>query len=237
MATQPPLTVVMPTYNEEGAIGTAVDEVRREVLDRVPGSGLVVIDDGSTDTTAAVLDRLAADDARIEVHHQPNAGHGPALRAGLERARGEWLLLLDSDAEIGLADFPEHWDEATGRGVAVLGVRRNRQDGWPRRTLSRTIRSVDRLLFGVRLRDANAPYKLVPLAAWERAKEVIPPGTLAPSLFLALYLARTGTPRLEVPVEHRQRPAGVTTLRWGRLLRFCLRAFVQLVEFRARLAA
>ncbi len=236
MTSQVPLTVVMPAFNEEGSIEAAIAEVRREVLDLVSGSVLLVVDDGSTDATPRLLDRLRNEDARIEVVHQPNAGHGPALRNGMDRATGEWLLLLDSDAEIGLEAFLAHWREATGRGVAVLGARERRRDSWVRRVLSRSIQASDRLLFGVWVRDANAPYKLLRRMDWQRARPLIPPDTLAPSLFLALSLARTDAPRIEVPVTHRPREAGTTALRWGRLLRFCARAFFQLLRFRRRLA-
>lgn len=237
MPSNPPLTVVMPAFNEEGSLEAAIAEARREVLDRVPGSGLLVVDDGSVDATPRLLDRAADDDPRIEVVHQANAGHGPALRRGMDHARGEWLLLLDSDAQISLDTFPAHWRQATSEGVAVLGVRRNRRDRWPRRVLSRSVRAAIRVLFHVRVRDANAPYKLLRRADWQRALRVIPPDTLAPSLFLALFLAHSGVRRIEVPVTHRPRAAGIPTLRWGRLLRFCARGFLQMLAFRRRLVS
>jgi dolichol-phosphate mannosyltransferase len=58
MTTRVPLSVVMPAYNEEGAIEAAADEVRTFVLDVVPGSELVVVNDGSRDQTGAILDRV-----------------------------------------------------------------------------------------------------------------------------------------------------------------------------------
>ena len=92
-----PLTAIMPAYNEEEAIEAAVGEVRGQVLDAVPGSDLIVVDDGSRDRTGAILDQLSAADPRVKVIHQPNGGHGAALRTGMERANGQLLFLLDSD--------------------------------------------------------------------------------------------------------------------------------------------
>ena len=77
------LSVIMPVYNEEGAIVQAIEEVQRHVLDHVPSSELVVIDDGSRDRTGALLDDAASRDTRIDVIHQPNGGHGAALLSGL----------------------------------------------------------------------------------------------------------------------------------------------------------
>src|SRR5690349_17973819 len=99
----------MPVYNEEGAIVQAVDEVQRHVLDFVPGSQLIVVDDGSRDRTAELLDQAAAADPRVMVIHQANGGHGNALLTGLKAATGEYLFLIDSDRQIPLDEFPKAW--------------------------------------------------------------------------------------------------------------------------------
>ena len=65
----------MPAYNEEEGIEAAVEAVQTHVLDRVATSELVVVNDGSRDTTGALLDKLAATDSRIRVVHKPNGGH------------------------------------------------------------------------------------------------------------------------------------------------------------------
>src|SRR6185503_17714839 len=109
MSTPEPLrlSVIMPVYNEEGAIVNAVEEVQRHVLDHVPGSELVVVDDGSRDQTGRLLDDAASKDARIDVIHQPNGGHGAALLTGLKAAKGEYLFLIDSDRQIPLDNFQQ----------------------------------------------------------------------------------------------------------------------------------
>lgn len=90
----------MPVYNKEDAIVLAIDEVRRDVLDHITGAELVVVNDGSRDRTGPLLDQTAAADARVRVIHQQNRGHGGALIAGIEAARGEQLFLIDSDRQI-----------------------------------------------------------------------------------------------------------------------------------------
>ena len=87
-STTPELTIVMPAYNEEQGIAEAVAEVLREVVARVPGSELVVVDDGSRDATGRILDELARAEPALRVIHQPNGGHGRALRTGLDAAAG-----------------------------------------------------------------------------------------------------------------------------------------------------
>ena len=230
----PTLTVVMPAYNEEGAIAAAVDEIRTEILESHAGSDLVVVDDGSRDSTGAILDGLAAGDPRIRVIHQPNGGHGAALRRALDAATGERILMVDSDRQIPMSAFAAV--EAAGAdGRPVFGVRRHREDPAVRLALSALIRVVLRLVFRAPLRDSNCPFKLVPREVWAEARGPIGEGALAPSMMLAMWVARSGRPFAEVEVDHRPRLTGVVSIRRFRLVRFALRGFRQLLEFRGRL--
>jgi glycosyltransferase involved in cell wall biosynthesis len=228
------LTVVMPAYNEEAQIATAVGDIQRHVFPLVPGTELIVIDDGSRDRTGAILDELAATDRRVRVIYQPNGGHGGALRTGLDAAEGEYVLLVDSDRQVPLEAFPALWGAARGRDGA-FGVRRGRRDPPFRILLTQLIRLVLRPLCGVGLRDANAPFKVIRREVWREARPLIPPETLAPSLFLAVYARRRGFDVVEVEVPHRARSSGEASLRRWRLVRFSARGLGQLLALRCRL--
>ncbi len=230
-----PLSVVMPVYNEEGAIVLAVDDVQRHVLSAVPGAELVVVNDGSRDRTGALLDQTAAADPRVRVIHQANSGHGGAVMAGLAAARGECIFLIDSDRQIPLDGFAHAWSAMAGRD-AVFGVRRRRHDPALRLMLTRVIRQAIAMMFRVQLEDANVPYKLLRRAVWEAARPHIPGGTLAPSLFLAVIARLRGYDILEVEVTHKERDTGEVSIRRLKLLKFCARGFSQMLELRRRLS-
>jgi dolichol-phosphate mannosyltransferase len=229
------LSVVMPAYNEEGAIAEATAEVREWVLDKIPGSELVVVNDGSRDRTGAILDGLAAGDARIRVIHKANGGHGPALRTGIDAAQGDRLFLIDSDRQIPLSAFQPLWDAVESGRDAAFGIRTHRQDPTLRLWLTRVIRYVLPILFGARITDANVPFKLLRRPVWEGARPLLPPDTLAPSLFLAVYAASQHYDVAYIPVPHRERQTGTVSIRRWRLIKFCARAFGQLVTFRRQL--
>jgi glycosyltransferase involved in cell wall biosynthesis len=232
-----PLSVVMPAYNEAEGIESAVEAVRVEVLDRIPGAELVVVDDGSRDSTGALLDAIAGRDPRVRVIHKPNGGHGPAIMTGLAEARGEHLFLVDSDDQIPLGDFAPMWT-AVGQGsVAAFGVRRVRQDARLRQLLTVVIRYSLVALFGVRLHDANVPFKLFHRSLWAAARPHIPDGTLAPSLFLAVFAARRGAAIAFLDVGHQDRKTGTVSIRRWKLVKFCARALRQLLDFRRSLRA
>jgi dolichol-phosphate mannosyltransferase len=233
----PRCTVVMPAYNEEGAISRAIADIRTHVLALLPDAEIIVVDDGSKDKTGGILDALAREEPRLRVLHKPNGGHGSAVIAGADIARGEWLFFIDSDQQIPLESFTALWRAVEQGAGAAFGVRRRRNDPRLRLWLTGIIRHSLYLLFGVRLYDANVPYKLVPRTLLRDARTLIPDATLAPSLFLAVFLARRGVRIAEIEVAHRERQTGEVSMKRWKLFRFCLRAFSQLFRFWRRLAA
>lgn len=110
------LSVVAPVYNEAEGIEGFVAEVREQLaaLEQPGRSELVLVDDGSTDGSGALLDRLASEhpgEIRV-VHLARNFGHGPAVAAGLDHARGNAVILMDADYQDDPAAFApllEQW--------------------------------------------------------------------------------------------------------------------------------
>lgn len=233
-ASPTPLSVIMPVYNEQDAIRLAIDDVQRCVLEVVPGAELVVVNDGSKDATGQLLDEAARQDPRIRVIHKPNGGHGSALLAGLAVAGGDYLFLIDSDRQIPLDDFQAAWAEVMQGTDAVFGVRRRRYDPALRLYLTVLIRHAVNALFQVKLHDANVPYKLFRRAIWNDARQCIPDGTLAPSLFLAIVAKARGYRVVERDVVHKERDTGEVSLRRVKLFKFCAAALSQLLELRLR---
>lgn len=88
------VSVIVPCYNVEQYIEECVRSLCGQTLEEIE---IICVDDGSSDSTPALLDELAADDSRVIVLHQENGGAGAARNAGLELARGEYLSILDSD--------------------------------------------------------------------------------------------------------------------------------------------
>lgn len=236
-STEPQLSIVMPAYNEEGGVADAVRAVQEHVFAVVPNAELIAVDDGSRDRTGEILDELAARDHRVHAVHKQNGGHGPALITGLSATRGSYIFLIDSDNQIPLESFGDLWRKIQEGYDAAFGVRRVRNDARLRRVLTRVIRSALTLLFGVRLRDANIPFKVFRRELWTKAARLIPPDTLAPSIFFAVHAQRSGAKIAFVEVGHRERETGVVSIRRWKLVKFCARAFRQLLEFRTRLRA
>src|ERR1035437_9289924 len=96
------LSVIMPVYNEAGT----VEEIVGRVLAEPHEKELVIVDDGSSDGTAEILQRLAAAEPRVRLFRQdPNQGKGAAVRRGIAEATGDILLIQDADLEYDPADY------------------------------------------------------------------------------------------------------------------------------------
>ncbi len=227
------LSVIMPSFNEEGSIEEAVREVQQAVFATVPDAELIVID-SSKDRTPEILKTLAAADPRIRVILQPPIGHGPALRTGLDSARGEFVFLIDSDRQIPLEAFPPLWERVQTLDAA-MGMRVRRHDPWLRLRLTWLVRRCIGLLFQVPIYDANVPFKIVRKSVWQEAAPLIPPDVLAPSLFLSIFLQAGGFKVYRTETPHAERQTGVVSIRRWKLFKVCVRGFREMLTFRSRL--
>jgi dolichol-phosphate mannosyltransferase len=229
------LTVVVPVYNEAPAIEAVVKDIVVVAHDLAAGrSEVIVVDDGSSDGTGAIVDRLAVDVPQLMVVHQRNRGHGPALLVGFDRARGGWIAHLDSDDQIPADELTRLWERRAGADL-VLGVRTVRADPRHRLVLSAVVRRVVSVLAARPVRDANVPCKLVSRSLWAEARPLLADGTFAPSISLVMVAARRGRSIREVPVAHRARVSGVSSLRPVRLARAVVVSGAQTVRLAFRL--
>ena len=219
----PVLSVVMPVYNEEGAIEAVFDEWT-SVLDALVGDYEIrAYDDGSRDGSSRILQRAAAANPRIVALTHTNRGHGPTLMRGYLEARGEWIFQTDSDGEMPASEFPALW-ERRHEFDFILGGREGRHSPAHRKILTGGSRIVTAALFGRRVRDVNSPYRLMRGSWLRRQIARIPPAAAVPNIILSGLAARTGARILELPVRHTNRRSGATSLNLKRISRLALRA-------------
>jgi glycosyltransferase involved in cell wall biosynthesis len=103
--TSPVLSVIVPAWNEERYIGAFLDRVSQYLDSRALPWEIVVVDDGSGDRTASVVEQRVVEDSRVRLMKEPHAGKGAAIRAGMLAAHGDWRLMADTDLSVA----PDSW--------------------------------------------------------------------------------------------------------------------------------
>ena len=231
------ISIVMPVFNEAPVIADVTKETLREVVHKLPGSELIIVDDGSRDATPRLVDEIAAHEPAVRVIHSPtNNGHGPSLVIGLEEATRDWILLIDSDGQIPIGDFWKLWDRRQEADL-VLGNRVSRHDPVHRLVLAKLVRLVVSRIGRRRVLDPNVPFKLMRAGVWRDLDRYIDRSALAPSIMIVVGALMRRWKIDSVPVEHRPRRHGNSTLRLGHLVGFSWRGLRQLVAFRSSLRA
>src|SRR5919106_2978055 len=157
----PLLSVVMPAYNEEATI----EEMIRRVVAVSIRTELIIVDDGSTDGTRAILARLAAE-LPVKVIFQPvNAGKGAALRRGFQEVSGDLVVIQDADLEYSPEEFPQLIQLiCEGRADVVYGSRflgRHRVFMFTHYVGNRFLTLVTNILYNTMLSDMETCYKVM----------------------------------------------------------------------------
>ncbi len=217
------LYIVIPAYNEEANIRSVVSDWYPVVcLHSGEGrSRLVVIDDGSRDSTVDILREMAAERPLMEVISKPNSGHGPTVRFGYRYALdhgADYIFQTDSDGQTLPSEFGPFWVAREDYDM-VIGWRSARKDGIGRVFVSGTLRLVIRLIFGVKTRDANTPYRLIRRDALAQALERIPEDFFLANVLLTVILAKRRFRIRYIPITFRPRQGGTNTINMKRIFR------------------
>jgi glycosyltransferase involved in cell wall biosynthesis len=154
------LSLVMPAYNEAAGIAEAVAEAHESLAGLGYDFEILVIDDGSCDETAAIVNDLATLWPRVQlISHPRNLGYGAALRTGFEAARYELVAFTDADGQFYLEDIDD-LVALTRSYPIVVGRRVKRQDPARRRFLSWGYNQLVRFFLGTRVRDCDCALKV-----------------------------------------------------------------------------
>jgi glycosyltransferase involved in cell wall biosynthesis len=229
------LTACFPVHDEEA---TVLDVAERclAVLPAVAEHWeLVIVDDGSRDGTARRLDELVARRPEVRVvRHAERRGYGAAVRSGLAAARHAHVFLTDGDGQFDPEALPR-LVAGLARGDAVIGYRRCRADSWRRRAMGTTWGFLVRLLLGVRVRDPNCAFKLLP------RRVLVAPALrsdgAAISAEVLLRLHEEGARFVELPIDHLPRRHGRASGAAVRVVGRAVPELLRLVRRRVRRGA
>ena len=155
-----PYSLIIPIYNEENTLPQLLDDLKFVHQD----AQIIIVDDGSTDTTDTILKNASGIDI---IAHETNQGKGDAIRAGLTRVERDLVIIMDGDLEVCVDDIPallQHFEE-NNNSMAVIGVR---WKGNQKRSLSindlgnKFLNGCFNYLFGTSFTDILCCFKAIP---------------------------------------------------------------------------
>lgn len=212
------LSVVIPVLDEAGSLSQLHRELDSVAAERNYDLQIVVIDDGSTDGSWAVIEKLAAEDPRVlGIRFRRNFGKAAALSAGFDAATGERIITLDADLQDDPAEFPRLLARLDEGFDVVSGWKQVRHDPWHKVWPSRVFNWLVSLLTGVHLHDHNCGLKCF-------RREVINEIRLYGELhrFVPVLAAARGFRVTEVVVQHRPRKFGKSKYGLSRIIKALL---------------
>jgi dolichol-phosphate mannosyltransferase len=200
----PQISLVIPAHDEEGNIAALV----REALQVIPAAMLgevIVVDDASTDGTAAELAALVAVEPRVRLlRHDRNAGQSAAVRTGVRAARHAVIATIDGDGQNPPGDIPRLVEAYRAEGPQLVGGHRvKRRDVWSKRWASYWANKLRQAM----LRD-DCPDTGCGLKVFERERYLALPFFQGQHRYLPALFRAYGVTAVFLPVDHRSRAHG-----------------------------
>jgi len=226
------ISIIMPCYNESAIIEQVIRHYYNDIISRIDDSEFIVIDDCSSDGSDNILKMLENELPKLRIlKTDVNSGHGLAVRMGYEEAQKEWVFHVDSDNQFKVGDF---WKLYALRGEYELisGFRNKRNDPLIRLVLTRVIRIVNFMLFGMWIKDANCSFRLIKRELLCELLTCIDKMALAPNIMISILAKKKNKKIVEVPVTYFKRKTGNASLRGRELIRFASLGFKQLLDLK-----
>jgi glycosyltransferase involved in cell wall biosynthesis len=202
------ISAFFPAYNDAGTITSMVITVLLTLRQITDDYEVIVVNDGSRDHTAAVLDELARvypDEVRI-IHHPQNRGYGGALRTGFYSAAKDWIFYTDGDAQYDPRELKNLAALVSDEVDFINGWKIERQDPLHRIVIGRLYQYIIKAAFGLRLKDVDCDFRLMRREVFETIELTSDSGVICVELMKKVQDA--GFRLTETPVHHIHRAYG-----------------------------
>lgn len=212
------LYIVIPAYNEESNIEQCINDWY-PIVEKHNGGGksrLIIIDDGSKDNTYSLMQELAKSKPLFNPVTKPNGGHGHTVLYGYRYAiknGADYIFQTDSDGQTNPAEFEPFWEAVhSGEYDAALGNREVRGDGKSRKFVENTVCFLLKMIFGVKVKDANAPYRLIKASLVDKYINKLPEDFNIPNIMFTTYFTYYHEKVKFIPITFKPRQAGTNSI-------------------------
>jgi len=207
MAKLSSVTAFFPAYNDAGTIASMVIAAIRTLQELTDDYEVIVVNDGSVDYTAEVLDELSNIYRQLRViHHRVNKGYGATLRKGFMAAEKKWLFYTDGDAQYDPHELTQLVNGLGDQVDIVNGYKIARNDPLHRVIIGKLYHFLMRIAFGFRLRDVDCDFRLIRRRILDEVPLESTSGTIC--VEMVTKFEHLGYHFAEVPVHHYHRSYG-----------------------------
>ncbi len=201
------ITAFFPCYNDAGTIPTMIIRTLQTLREVTDDYEVIVIDDGSTDDSAAVLDEMARHDDRVRViHHSRPSGYGGVLRAGFAAASKDWIFYTDGDAQYDARELAALVDAVHDGVDMVNGYKIKRHDPFHRVMIGLAYQYFVKVMFSLVIRDVDCDFRLMRRSIFDWVTLESTTGTI--TFEMVKKIQDAGFRIAEVPVHHWYRQYG-----------------------------
>lgn len=208
------LYIVMPAYNEEANIETTVKSWYRILEGKSEKSKIVIADSGSKDATHDILVNLKKDYPKLDILENTDRQHGPKIIALYDYAiknKVDYIFQTDSDGQTNPDEFEQFW-KLRKKYDGIFGQRNERGDGKSRAFVERVVCVLLRLYFGIKVPDANAPFRLMKTEIVAKHLYKLQPDYNLPNIMMTTYFAYYKERYKFVSISFKARRGGVNSI-------------------------
>ena len=213
------LYLIMPAYNEEANIAQVIEDWY-PVVEKTGSAGrMVIVDDGSRDSTYALAKEAALTRPQLIPLTKRNGGHGAAVLYGYDYAleqNADYIFQTDSDGQTNPEEFWAFWKQRDQYDM-VIGKRCHREDGISRIIVTKVLKAVIRLCFGVSVPDANTPFRLMNSQTLRREIGLVPKDFNLSNVIISVIYAKKKCRVRYLPITFRPRQGGVNSINLRRI--------------------
>lgn len=220
------LYIVMPAYNEEANIKEVVEAWYPILEDKDKKSRLIIADSGSTDKTHAILMELKKTLPNIEILSETDKQHGPKIIALYDYAiknEIDYIFQTDSDGQTNPMEFEAFWNYRNQYDV-ILGNRQMRGDGKVRAFVEHIVCFLLILYFGVKVPDANAPFRLMKTDIVRKYLYKLPKTYNLPNIMMTTYFVYYNERVHFMTISFMSRKRGKNSVNMPRIIKIGLNA-------------
>ena len=219
-ANEPALSLVLPLYNEEEGIREIVSDLLKEFKRWTIQCELVLVNNGSTDSTAQILEELAERFSTVRVVHVPvNLGYGWGILCGFQAATSPIMGFMCGDGQVVPEDVERVYQRLVEEDLDISKVVRvSRADGWQRKMMSNIYNVLFRILFNVPSHDINGTPKFMRRHCYEKLNLTSKDWFIDAEIMIKATKAHYKIG--EVPVDFHPRTNGCSNVKWTTAFEF-----------------